>query len=88
MVEHVPRREEQHGNEAECRPQVAILQDRDDVGRRDGEESNGAQDTGRDGDDADPVYWADDAGVGAVGEMAGEPGVDCVGVLGAVWELA
>jgi hypothetical protein len=55
VVEHVSTGEEQHGDETEGSPEVAVLEDGDDVGRCDGDKGDGAKDSCRDGDDLDPV---------------------------------
>lgn len=83
VVEHVAGGEEQDHDQADCGPEVAVLDNGQDVGRGDGEEGDESEDGGGDGDDFDVVDWADDGWVGDVGELAREPGVDRVGSVGA-----
>jgi hypothetical protein len=60
MVEHMSTSEKQHGDQAECRPKVAVLQDRDNVGRSDGNERDGSENGGGYGDDLYPINRAGD----------------------------
>ena len=83
VVEHVSASEEQHSDETEGSPQVAVLQDGDDVGRCNSDEGNSTEDSGRDGDDLDPVDGAGDGRFGSVGgELASDPGLDLLSRLG------
>jgi hypothetical protein len=70
------------GDQRESSPEVAVLQEREDVGRGDGERGDTSEDGGSDGDDLDPVDGARDLGLGDVGgELAGDPGVDLLSSL-------
>ena len=79
------RGEEEDGDEREGGPEVAVLQERQHVGRRDGDDADAAEDGGGDGENLHPVDGARDLGLVDVGgELAGDPGVDLFGGLGAV----
>jgi hypothetical protein len=85
VVEHVAAREEQHGDQTEGGPQVAVLQHGDNVGPGNGEERHTAEYSCCDGHDLDVVDGARDLGPGCVArDEAGDPGVDLLGRLGAV----
>jgi hypothetical protein len=85
VVEHVAAREEQHGDQTEGGPQVAVLQHGDNVGPGNGEKRHTAEHGSCDGHDLDVVDGARDLGPGCVaGDEAGDPGVDLLGGLGAV----
>ena len=85
VVEHVSRGEEQDGDQGERGPEVAVLEERENVGRGDGESGDTSEDGGGDGDDLDPVDGARDLGLRDVsGELAGDPGVNLLSSLRAV----
>ena len=70
MIEHLATREEQHRDERDGGPEVAVLQEGPDVGRCDGEEGEEAEEGGRHDDGAEVVEGADYWGFGDVcGEM-------------------
>lgn len=71
VVVHVSRREEQHQDQADGGPEVAILDEGQDVRIGDGAEGHGAQGGGCADGDEDVVDGADEAGVWAVCEVAG-----------------
>lgn len=84
VVEHVSAREQQDGNQADSRPEVAVRYYWPDVWGSHGEEGNDTQDgCGGDGD-FDVVDGTDELGVRAVGELAFEPGLNGVGFGDAV----
>lgn len=86
VVEHVAGGEKEDGDQRESSPEVAVLQERDDVGRGNGKRSDTSKDRGSDGDDLDPVDGARDLGLRDVGrELAGDPGMDLLSSLRAVW---
>lgn len=85
VVEHVPASEEQDGDETDGSPEIAVLQDGKYVRRGDGEESDGAKNSGGDGDELDVVDGAGDGGFGDVGwELARYPCVEVLCCLRAV----
>lgn len=84
MVEHVPGREQQDGDQGHGGPEVAVLDDGEQVRGGDGAEGDQAQDGGRGDGDLDVVDRAPEFRVWDVGELAGEPGVDGFGFVGAV----
>jgi len=67
VVEHVSRCEEQDGDQADSGPEIAVLEDWDDVGRCDGNYSDGAQCGCGNLRDFGPVGGAGDGGLGHVG---------------------
>ena len=82
MVEHVAAGEEQDRDQTDGGPHVAALDDRDDVGPCD-EGSRCASRQNDSGDDPlDPVDWALDGRMRAVGKVTGHPGMDLFGRLG------
>ena len=83
MVEHVSAREQQYRNQRDRSPQVAVLDDGQDIRGCHGEESDETEDCGGDDGDFDVVDWTDEGWVRAVGEMAGKPGVDGIRFVGA-----
>lgn len=85
MVKHVAAGEEQDGDEADGGPEVAALQEGEDIGASDGSEGDGTEDGGGGDDELDPVKGTDEWGCRERGEAAGDPvvdwlcGVDAVG---------
>ena len=82
VVEHVSAGEEQNGDQADGGPEVAVLNDRQNVRCGDCKEGEDTDDSGRYGDDLHVVDWALDGWVRRVGEMAAEPCVDGFGLVG------
>jgi hypothetical protein len=78
VVEHVATGEEKDSDQAESSPEVAALEDGEDVGSSDGEGGDGSEDGYGGGDDFDVVDWAGEGGSRAC-DMASEPGVDGLG---------
>lgn len=77
--------EEQDGDQGERGPEVAVLEERKNVGRGDGESGDTSEDGGGDRDDLDPVDGARDLGLRDVGgELAGDPGVNLLSSLRAM----
>lgn len=86
VVEHVATREEENGDQANCSPEVAILDNGDDIGRSNSDECNKSKDADSYGDDLDPIDGAGDRGLGDItGDLAGNPGMDLFGRLWAVY---
>lgn len=83
VVEHVAAGEEKHHDQAEGSPQIAVLDDGQNVGGGDGDEGDEAEDSSGHGDNLDVVDGADNRRVRALGEVARDPGVDAVGGLAA-----
>jgi hypothetical protein len=83
VVEHVSAREEQNGDQADGSPEVAVLDDGQEVRCGDGEEGEDTDDSGCYGNDLHVVDRALDGWVGRVGKMAAEPSVDGFGLVGA-----
>lgn len=85
VVEHMAGGKEEDSDQGEGCPEVAVLEEGNDVGRGDSDDSDTSKDGGGNGDDLDPVDRARDLGLGDVGgELAGDPGVDLLGGLRAV----
>lgn len=84
----MPTREQQHQDQANRGPQVAVLDHGHDVRGRDAEEGNPTKEEGGDEDETDVVEGAVDWGVrGARWEVAEDPGVDALGGLRAHGEV-
>lgn len=75
MVEHVAAGEEEDGDQADGGPEVAALEDGEDVGSSNGESGDGSEDGYSGGDDLDVVDRAGE-GRSRACDMASEPGVD------------
>ena len=82
VVEHVSTGEEQDKDQADGGPQVAVLDDWKDVGRGDGEECEGTDDSSRDGDDLDIVDRTLDRWVRGVGKVTAQPRVNRLSLVG------
>jgi hypothetical protein len=82
VVEHVAAGEEQDKDQADGGPQVAVLDDWKDVGRGDGEECEGTDDSSRDGDDLDIVDRTLDRRVRGVGKVTAQPRVNRLSLVG------
>jgi len=78
VVEHVATGEEQDGDQADCGPEVAALDDREDVRESYGASGDGSEDGYGGGDDLDIVDGTNDRRSGTC-DMASEPGVDGFG---------
>ena len=63
VVVHVAGGENEHNDDAERGPEVAVLHDRHHIGPRDGGEGQDTEDGGRHDDDAGVVDRTDEAGV-------------------------
>ena len=88
VVEHVAAGKEQHSNQAECSPKVAVLQDRSEVGPGYGEKREYTKHDDGDGDNLDPVDRAGDGGLGSIsGDLTRDPSVDLLGRLRAGGEV-
>lgn len=75
--------EEKYGYQRDAGPEVAVLDDGEDVGVGDGSEGDGAEERGYCYDDFGVVDRAYDLGVRDLGELAGDKGMDCFGAFGA-----
>ena len=60
MIEHVSASKQKDSDQADSRPQIAILNDRHNVGVGDTEERNDAEEYCGDGHNAYIVYWPSD----------------------------
>ena len=83
MVEHVARSEEQDGNEGDGGPEVAVLDDGEDVRAGDGSEGDEAEDGDGGDDQLLPVKGTLEVGGWRVGKMTREPIVDRLGLVDA-----
>lgn len=84
VIEHVAGGEEKDSDERESSPEVTVLQEREDVGRGHSDNGDTTKHGGGHGDDLYPVDGAGDLRLGDVGwELAGHPGMDLLGSLGA-----
>lgn len=81
VVEHVAAREEEHGDQADGGPEVAVLDNRKEVWRGDAEESDHTEHGSGDGDNLHVVDRTNDRWVRSVGEMAAEPCMDGLGFV-------
>jgi hypothetical protein len=83
VIEHMAAREQEHGNQAEGGPKVAVLQDRNEVGGGNGDEGDATKNSSGDGDNLHPVEGSADDGLGDISrQLAGYPGVNLLGRLG------
>jgi hypothetical protein len=78
VVEHVSACEEQNRDQADCSPQVSVLDEREDVGCGDAKERDKAKDSCGDGYDADIVKWPNNRGLLSFREVPADPGVDAI----------
>lgn len=83
VVEHVAAGEEQHGDQADSGPQIAVLQDRDKIWASNEEEGDDAKHSNGSGRDLYIIDGAVEAWVRACWEVTGEPGVHRFGAVGA-----
>ena len=83
-----PLVKQQDSDEGDGGPEIAVLDDGEDVRCGDGEEGDEAEDGGSDDGDFDVVYWAHEGRVWAVGEMTTQPGVNWVGFVGATKSIS
>ena len=84
LVEHVPASEHEDTNQAQGRPGVPALDNRQDIGpslETDASASENRNDTDDPGDVIDGAF---DSGVGSVREVTGKPAVNLLGLLGTV----
>jgi hypothetical protein len=82
VVEHVSTGEEQDKNQADGGPQVAVLDDRKDVGRSDGEEGEDTNDGGCNSNNLDIVDRTLDRWVRGVGKVTAQPRMDRISLVG------
>lgn len=82
VVEHVAAGEEQDSDQADGGPEVAVLDDREEVRRGDGQEGEDTDNGCCDGDNLDIVDRANDGRVRTLREMAAEPCVNGFGLVG------
>ena len=84
MVEHVTGREQQDGDQGDRGPEVAVLDDGQQVRGCDGAEGDQPEDGCRGDGQFHVVERPSEFRVRDVGELAREPGVDGFGFVGAV----
>lgn len=84
MVEHVPGREQEDGDQGDRGPEVAVLDDGQQVRGCDGAEGDQTQHRRRRDGEFHVVERPPEFRVRDVGELAREPGVDGFGFVGAV----
>lgn len=82
MIEHMARGEKEDGEQGDGCPEVAVLNDGEDVGGSNAEEGDDTEAERGDDGDFDIVDRADERRRAGVGELAGEPGVDGFGAVG------
>jgi hypothetical protein len=87
MVEHVSTSEKKNGNQANCRPNVTVLDDWQKIWPSNTQEGNRSQYSRGDSNAAYPVNRSIDWGVGSVLEVTGNPGVDLLCGLWPVVQL-
>lgn len=88
VVEHVAASEQQHGNETDGSPEVAVLNERNHVWPSNEDSCDATQNSSSHRDDLDPVDGAGHGGLGhAIGDVARDPGVDLLGSLRATGEV-
>jgi hypothetical protein len=83
VVEHVSAGEEQNSDQADGSPEVAVLDDREEVGCSDSQECEDTDDGSRDSDDLHIVDGALNRWVKRVGEMTTKPCMNGLGFVGA-----
>lgn len=76
MIKHVSTGEKKNGNQADCGPNVAVLDYRQKIWPSNTQESNRSQHSRRDSNAAYPIDRSIDWGVGSVLEVTRNPGVD------------
>ena len=88
VIEHVSAGEQEHSDQAESGPQIAVLDDRHDVWCSNGEEGDESEEGCRNCDDLYIIDGSDDGGLRQVGgELASNPCVDLFGGLRATDNL-
>jgi hypothetical protein len=83
VVEHVSAGEQQDSDQADGSPEVAVLDDREEVGCCNSQEGEDTNDSSRDSDDLHIVDRTLDRWVRRVGKMTAKPCVDRLGLVGA-----
>jgi hypothetical protein len=83
VVEHVSAGKEQDSDQADGSPEVAVLDDREEVGCGDSQECEDTDDSSRDSDDLHIVDRTLDRWVRRVGKMTAKPCVNGLGLVGA-----
>lgn len=81
MVEHVAGSEEQDGNEGDGGPEVAVLDDGEDVWASNGSEGDEAEDGNGGDDQLLPIKGTLEVGGWRIGKMAREPIMDRFGFV-------
>ncbi len=79
VIEHLTAGEEEDGDQAESRPEVAVLNDGQHVRRESREESNGTHENGNPRDNAHIIDRSNQLRLGAVRQVASDPLVELVG---------
>lgn len=70
VIEHVSAREEQHSDQADSSPQVAVLDDGQSVWSSDCDKADNTKDTGGYGNEFEPIEWSIDFRFWAIGKLA------------------
>jgi hypothetical protein len=83
VVEHVSAGEEQNSDQADGSPEVAVLDDREQVGCSNSQEGEDTNDSSSDGDYLHIVDRTLDWWVRRIGKMTAKPCVDRLGLVGA-----
>lgn len=81
MVEHVATGKEEDGDQADGRPQVAILDDWQQIWIADTEERNASKHSSRHCYYTDPVYWALYWRMRSVLQVSAQPSMDLLSCL-------
>ena len=82
VIEHVTAGEEQDHDQADGSPEVAVLDNGENVGRGNSQECEDTDNGGCDGDDLNIVDGTLDRRVRRVGKMAAQPCVNGLGLVG------
>lgn len=83
VIEHVAGGEKQDEDQTDAGPEIAVLDDGQDVGICDGDEGEETEQDGHGRADAAPVDRSTDARVVSRGQLAQDPAVHALGGLGA-----
>lgn len=74
-------REKQNSNQTDRGPDIAVLDDREEVWPGNADEGYCAKDGRCNGNSSNPVYWSTKLGVWSIMEMASNPGMDLLRCL-------
>lgn len=79
MVEHLATGEKQHSDQADCSPEVPVLNNREHIGRQDCEHGHGGHQGGDYRHDTHVVDGANNLWLSAFGEVTSNPSIDLLG---------